>query len=83
MTLDRSPGIATWLMWHGIAMLVIVLVMPQVGLGKTAWALTGNETRFLGGLALAYLVSVLVLTYRSRQGRAVSLPDLLLVYYYP
>ena len=81
MKLDRSTGIATWLMWHGIAMLVIVLVIPQIGLGKTAWTLAGDETRFLGGLALAYLVSVLVLAFRSRQGRGVPLTDLLLVFF--
>ena len=79
MEFTRKPGMAFWATWHFIAVLALVLVPGLLIFGKPAWSFSDNETTFLAGIALSYVTCVLVLTWLSRHGRAVSLRDIVLV----
>lgn len=79
MIFTRKSSIAFWIMWHCIAVLALVLIPGLLILGKSAWSLSASEIIFLGGIALSYLTSVLILTLHSRNRVAVSLHYLILV----
>ena len=79
MELTRKPGMAFWASWHFIAILALVLIPGLLIFGKPAWSFSADETIFLAGIALSYVTCVLVLTWLSRNGRAVSLRDVVLV----
>lgn len=79
MELTRKSNILFWVIWHGVAVLALVLIPGLLILGKSAWSLSESEFTFLGGIALSYLTSVLVLTWQSRNDKAISLRDLILV----
>lgn len=52
----------TWLLWHLMAVLTIVLIPSQVLFGDSLWLLPEKELYFLAGISLAYLLSVILLT---------------------
>lgn len=79
MKFTRESGITFWIIWHCIAVLAIVLIPGLLILGKPAWSFSDSETILLAGIALSYIASVLVLTWLSRGGKALSLRDLVLV----
>lgn len=79
MKLTRKFNISFWVLWHSIAVLALVLIPGLLVFGKSAWSLSDSEVTFLRGIALSYLTSVLILTWQTRNGKAVSLRDLILV----
>ncbi|MDX2476258.1 MAG: PQQ-dependent sugar dehydrogenase [Gammaproteobacteria bacterium] len=79
MKFTRTSGIAFWTSWHCIAVLALVLIPGLLIFGKPAWSLSDSETTFLAGIALSYITCVLILTWLSRNGRAIPLRDLVLV----
>jgi cytochrome c2 len=72
MNFRRESSVVFWIMWHGISVMALVLVPGLLILGKPAWSLSHSEIAFLGGIALAYIAAVLILSLLSRAGKTVS-----------
>lgn len=79
MRFVRKTNMPLWIIWHCTAVLAIVLVPVLLRLGKPVWALSESEISFLAGIALAYLASVLILTFRTSNGKTMLLRDLILL----
>ena len=79
MKFTRKSSVAFWMAWHCIAVLALVLIPGLLIFGKPAWSLSDSESTFLLGIALSYIACVLILTWLSRNGKTVSLRDLILV----
>jgi cytochrome c2 len=73
--LSRPPSLTVWVLWHAAAVVVMTLVPSQLRLGTLVslppWAAT-----FLVELAATYVASIVILTFWTRGGRTVSLPEL-------
>jgi cytochrome c2 len=79
MKFSRKSGLVFWTIWHSIAALALVLIPGLLILRKSAGSLSDGEAIFLAGIALSYLTCALILTWQSRNGRAIPLRDLILV----
>ena len=75
-TLTRPPSLVVWLLWHAVAAAAITLIPSQLRLARSVWALPAEEIAFLIGVAATYLVSILILTLRTRRQRSISLLEL-------
>src|SRR4029453_5919125 len=73
--LSRPPSLTVWVLWHAAAVVVMTLVPSQRGVGCLG-ALPPWESTFLVQIAATYVASILILTFWTRGGRTVSLPEL-------
>jgi glucose/arabinose dehydrogenase len=79
MKLASNMNLPSWLIWHITAVAAIVLIPSVFILGKPVWALPGNQTALLAGIAISYLLSALVLVLLTGRGKSIQLRDLVLV----
>jgi len=73
---SRPPSLAVWLVWHASAVVAITLIPSQLRLARAVWSLPDDYISFLMGIAAAYVITVLILTFRTRQKRTIALLEL-------
>ncbi|NOR72213.1 MAG: c-type cytochrome [Methylomarinum sp.] len=75
----NSISLISWLLWHFMSVLTIVLIPSQFFFGDSLWNLPKNQINFLTGLSLSYLISVLLLTIAMYKCNILLIRDKLLI----
>lgn len=76
---SNSVPLFSWLLWHLMSVLTIVLIPSQLLFGDSLWHLPEKQLYFLAGIFLAYFLSVILLTIGVYKYNMKLLRDKLLI----
>lgn len=77
--ISRNVSLRLWTLLHFTVAIAIVLIPSQIRTGKPVWSLSHEMVGFLTGVALTYLLSILVLTLLVQKRKVIKLVELVFI----